>query len=257
MLIHWRALDALLPPRRARNECLHVGAHLAEEAETYRKLGIGHRTWVESNPELVATLSENPALQGDSILQACAWEKSGVELSFNINSNSQTSSVFSLGTARERYPEILGKQVIKLNSVALQDVLPSSYEPCLIALDIQGAELQALRGMSRLLTQAHIVYSEVHREEIYVGCSQVSEIDAFMAEYGFRRVVTVWTDHNWGDAIYAKNPNPSRLLIAWVFRFLGQADSRRRNIRKRLDRRLRLSRRWFRRKRDGLRARLR
>lgn len=69
-------------------------------------------------------------------------------------------------------------------------------------MDIQGAELKALRGMGDILKQFKWAYLEVNKAELYKGCALVEDIDLYMLSYGFRRVETSWTGAMWGDALY-------------------------------------------------------
>jgi hypothetical protein len=75
-----------------------------------------------------------------------------------------------------------------------------------INIDTQGAELAVLRGMGKMLRQLSIkaVYLEVNRSELYQGIPLVRELDAFLLAEDFVRVHTVWTDADWGDALYVK-----------------------------------------------------
>jgi hypothetical protein len=42
----------------------------------------------------------------------------------------------------------------------------------------------------------------VNKAELYRDCCLISEIDEYLSKYGFKRVITRWTPHNWGDALY-------------------------------------------------------
>ena len=72
-------------------------------------------------------------------------------------------------------------------------------------LDIQGAELKALKGMEEYLDKVDYIYTEVNEDYVYKGCALVSELDEFLGKYGFTRVETSWAGNcKWGDAFYIK-----------------------------------------------------
>ena len=71
-------------------------------------------------------------------------------------------------------------------------------------LDIQGYELQALKGMSCQLHFIKVVYCEVNFQEVYKNNTMVYEVDQFLSQYGFKRVATSKCKEGWGDAIYVK-----------------------------------------------------
>jgi hypothetical protein len=64
--------------------------------------------------------------------------------------------------------------------------------------------------MGDLLNNFDDVYLEVNREHLYEKCCLVDELDSFLYNFKFKRLETVWTDANWGDAIYIKSTKPSK-----------------------------------------------
>ena len=71
-------------------------------------------------------------------------------------------------------------------------------------LDIQGAELLALKGFLKGLEKIEYVYTEVNSGEVYKDCAKIEELDFFLKEYNFERVETNMTQYEWGDAFYRK-----------------------------------------------------
>ena len=71
-------------------------------------------------------------------------------------------------------------------------------------MDIQGAELLALKGSSDTLKNIDYVYLEVNEKELYTGCGLLSEVDEYLKEKGFTRVEINMTPHGWGDAFYTR-----------------------------------------------------
>ena len=65
----------------------------------------------------------------------------------------------------------------------LADWVP--VQPLLIKLDVQGYELEALRGMPALLDQAAYIYLELSFAPLYFGQPVASEIIGWLAERGF------------------------------------------------------------------------
>ena len=63
----------------------------------------------------------------------------------------------------------------------------------------------ALQGATKSLPYAKVLYLEVNEKELYKNCGLIQDIDAFLATYNFKRVLTSMTRHGWGDALYIKN----------------------------------------------------
>jgi hypothetical protein len=60
----------------------------------------------------------------------------------------------------------------------------------------------ALKGATQSIKYANAIYLEVNEKELYKKCSLIHEIDAFLSNYKFKRVLTEMTPHGWGDALY-------------------------------------------------------
>jgi hypothetical protein len=62
----------------------------------------------------------------------------------------------------------------------------------------------ALKGAKKSIEYAKAIYLEVNEKELYQNCGLIGEIDKYMAEYNFIRVLTDITCHGWGDALYIR-----------------------------------------------------
>lgn len=186
---------------------LHIGASHGEERDAYQNNGVEAVLWVEAIPNIFEKLKENLGVDdgqrylGHTAVNACIHETSGLELDFNISSNEgQSSSIFELGTHAEVHPDVVYTHKIKVKTKRADEILP--YAPDMVNLDIQGAELLALKSMS-WIDKVKYVYTEVNSKELYVGCALIGDIDEYLAQFGFERVETVWAGETfWGDAFY-------------------------------------------------------
>jgi len=72
-------------------------------------------------------------------------------------------------------------------------------------IDVQGYELEVMKGSVETLKQIDYIYCEVNKAEIYENNAYIDEIDSFLSQYSFERVeIQWWEDHDWGDALYVK-----------------------------------------------------
>lgn len=185
-----------------------MGAHLAEEEEEYlnHNWDAGSKIyWVESQPELVNKLIRKVNTQRSEIINSTAWSSNDVELTLKVASNSQSSSLYSFGTHRSDYPEIRVVNEIRVISERLDKSLAGKIFD-FVNIDIQGAELEALKGLGDLLDQTKWIYLEVNKKTVYAGCANILEIDDFLKTKQFKRVETrLIPFKGWGDAIYIKN----------------------------------------------------
>jgi hypothetical protein len=87
----------------------------------------------------------------------------------------------------------------------VDDLYGSTGLPDFINIDIQGAELQALTGARRILSETKVVYTEVSKKLIYREGTHIHDLDEFLKGFGFKRMTTRWImREGWGDALYLK-----------------------------------------------------
>lgn len=184
---------------------LHVGAHNAEESEDYRTFQWGKVIWVEAQQDLINSIRKklDPAM--NTAIHATVWSQSGIEMVFNVASNTQSSSLLNFGSHEADYPDITVTNSHKVITETLESVIPPDAKFDFINLDIQGVELQALKGLGKYFDQINWIYTEVNKEEVYKDCSKVKDIDEYLEGKGFKRIATRWIrGQGWGDALYVR-----------------------------------------------------
>jgi FkbM family methyltransferase len=184
---------------------VHVGAHEAEESEYYQRFGFGNVIWVEAQPDLIEKL-KSKIVPPSRVIHALVWNESGVEMQLKLASNGQSTSLFELGTHKESYPNIEVSGFAELTTSRLEDILPLDIDYNFLNLDIQGAEFEAIEGLGSLLLKFDYIYTEVNRAQLYKGIKEITAIDDYLGLQSFQRVATVWTDADWGDALYIRVP---------------------------------------------------
>ena len=200
---------------------IHIGAHEAEEFLAYKKAGWGRTIWVEAQSEKVELVRSIVEKSGDLVFEAAVWNESGVELELQIMNNTQSTSLLNLGTHKESYPDIIRVESRKVKTKILDDIVPHDFGAELIALDIQGAELMALKGFRNGINSARWIYSEVNKKAVYENCCRIEDMDSFLSDHGFSRKVTRWSTDGWGDALYTRNEMEFKKLCGSLLNLTG------------------------------------
>lgn len=182
---------------------VHVGAHLAEELGDYEAFGFGPVVWIEAQPRLADELKSR-VKPPSQVIQALVWDKSGEEKVLKLTNNSQSSSIFDLGTHQVDHPDVKVVDELTLRTVRLDEILPTDMSHNFLNIDIQGAEYQALKSLGWLLGKFDYVYLEVNSAQVYKEIKQIDDLDLLLADEGFIRVATIWTPASWGDALYIR-----------------------------------------------------
>jgi FkbM family methyltransferase len=185
---------------------LHLGAHEGEEAAIYSRCGLDRVVWIEGNPELIPALRASLEPRGHVVLEGLLSERTGESREFFVTNNGMSSSLLPLGTHLTSHPDVQVTHTLSLVTTTVDDLAASHDLSGLdfLNVDLQGAELLALRGSDATLKQVDYVYTEVNRDQVYEGAAQIEDLDRFLAAHGFARIVTRWTSAQWGDALYVR-----------------------------------------------------
>lgn len=100
------------------------------------------------------------------------------------------------------------RQVVEVLQVRLEDVMQGNNEIDLLKLDLQGYELEALKGCGRLLERIKIITIEIEFVALYDGQPLFGDIDVFLRAHEFRmlNLYELYTQPDGqltaGDAVY-------------------------------------------------------
>ena len=184
---------------------IHIGAHECEEDKFYKQINVDKVIWIDALQHKVDEFKN----KGFNIFQAVISDKDDESVNFNITNNLQSSSILELDTHLKHHPwvHVLARVVMKTKKldtfVQENKVDMNNYN--FLNLDIQGAELMALKGFSTNLDKIDYIYTEVNVEHLYKNCALLEDLDNFLSQYNFKRVLTDITQYKWGDAFYVKN----------------------------------------------------
>ena len=187
------------------NGVFHLGAHECEQLDIYNHLGIENKNivWIDAVSSKVAEATERGI---PNVYSAVVTDKDDADVIFNISNNVQSSSVLQFGTHLQEHPWVVYVDTVKLKTITIDtffernNIDASKYD--FWNFDIQGAELMALKGATKSIKYAKMIYLEVNEKELYEKCGLINEVDAFLSGYNFKRVLTEMTNHGWGDALY-------------------------------------------------------
>lgn len=183
---------------------LHVGAHECEELIEYEKyLPRNKILWIEAIPEKVL---QNRTKYSDLLIHNAVVSDVEEDVKFNISNNGQSSSMLELGLHKLFYPSIKYTHYFETRTKLLKDIISDyNIKYNFLNLDIQGAELKALKGMESYLSSVDYIYTEVNADYVYKDCAIITEIDEYLIKFGLHRVETEWAGYtHWGDAFYIR-----------------------------------------------------
>lgn len=206
MLISLEEINQVLSSKNIKIKgSLHIGAHDCEEMTFYNQMGLNKEdiVWIDALPFKVSE-AKNRGIP--NVYNAVISDKDDEEVVFNISNNFQSSSILEFETHSKEHPYVVYIGKIKQKSITVDtffernNIDVSKYD--FWNFDIQGAELLALKGAKNSIKHAKVLYLEVNEKELYKNCGLIGEIDKYLSEFNFKRVLTKMTEHGWGDSLY-------------------------------------------------------
>lgn len=176
---------------RQSHGVLHLGAHEGQEARTYGRL-LKPVIWIEAIPLYFQKLQENiKPFDNQTALNALLDSQCHSSRDFFITSNNgESSSIYPLA-GNEYWLGLENSEVCKLPSVRLDCI----FSPLEIQqfdywiVDVQGAELEVLKGAGDLLNYCKYLQVEISQEIFYEGGAQFQELKSFLE---MRSFVPMW-----------------------------------------------------------------
>jgi FkbM family methyltransferase len=183
---------------------IHVGAHYGEEHQTYKKLGINDITYFEPIPKTYKVLEERVK---DATLYnfGLGDEEKEVEMFVEDLDKYGCSSILEPTSNYKGYATFTVQKNIKIKKLDSFNLNNANF----LNIDVQGYELNVLKGGKDTLNHIDYVLCEVHRitpnkKLDYIGAPLIDDITKFLSHYGFELKDVNWAGVSWGDAFYIK-----------------------------------------------------
>ncbi len=184
---------------------IHVGAHYGQEYNDYRIAGIKQMLFIEPCEKafnlLKATIG---TFTGVTLFNSACGESFSIsEMNVEQANHGMSNSLLKPAKHLDQYPSIQFTSTEEVEVRPLDEITSHlSSRGNLLVMDVQGFELEVLKGASQTLKQIDYVYTEVNRDEVYENCARVEQLDEFLSD--FTRVETNWEGGTWGDAWYIR-----------------------------------------------------
>ena len=159
----------------------------------------------EPNPVPFEKAKKNTAKYSNVEVENLGLSDKIGEVDFHVTTNSVSSSLFQI----KDFSEISPDKIIKIPATTLDNYFEVHKEILLIKLDVQGAELNILRGAKETLKKTKLILTEVSITEFYHGACLYFDLDGFLRANHFK-IHTIITNYNndgvkYFDILYIKS----------------------------------------------------
>jgi FkbM family methyltransferase len=204
----------------AKRGIIHVGADTGQEVPQYLDYGFKNIILIEANPRSYKALEAKFSRYCNvSLFNYAICDRSGI-VDFHIHTSrsgsTEPASILPMNRFKQIVKTLHTAETIQVPAITL-DCLVETYDIALdgynfVNIDIQGAELLALRGATKVMPFLDAIIAEVNLIEMYESGALESEIVAFLASQGFEKRHAVYhtlydetsTFPAWGECLFMK-----------------------------------------------------
>lgn len=178
------------------NGVIHVGGHLGEEISDYKK----QTTNIHIFEPLEWCYDKIDSSVHKYNVALGSTEKT-VEM--YVANNNQSSSILAPKEHLNEHSWVhfTHKKMVEVKTLDSYNITSCNF----LNIDVQGYELEVLKGSSKTLDGIDYILIEINEKELYENCPMVHDLDSFLTD--FERVETYMTPHGWGDAFYVRKNN--------------------------------------------------
>jgi FkbM family methyltransferase len=215
---------------------VHCGAHEGQEAERYAACDVGRVLWIEGDPEHTRALARKLAPYPLQEWATAMLDETPRRRVFHRadsadgTNRGQSSSLLELGTHATVHPDVEFVGETEVDTFTLDQVMHRTWPsderyPTMANLDLQGMELDVLRGAPQTLAALDLVYTEVNVDELYKGGTLLPGLDAFLVAHGFECIEVKLAGSQtrldaarwlgWGDGVWRRSATPRPLAETW------------------------------------------
>ena len=139
------------------------------------------------------------------LVEKAVWDEEGT-ISFYpvINGNTGASSCF---VAIDDYKyETYEQNEVLVPAIRLEGwFAETGVSPDLICIDLQGAELRALKGMGEIPASVKYIITEGQTKPMYAGVNLIPEIEDYLEDFGFSIREERLINPYFGDFLFVRN----------------------------------------------------
>jgi FkbM family methyltransferase len=189
---------------------IQAGAHHGEELEEFRNclMSRDNGPLIFDNIHMFEPLPRafdvlNRKVISEKVYNVALGEKDDVAiLHVDKENQGQSSSILVPELHKTQYPDITFPEEILVEVKTLDSYQIKTCNA--LWMDVQGYELNVLKGAIKTLEFIDYIYTEVNVDEVYKDCARLYQMDEFLKTFGFERVELDLFGKTWGDAFYIK-----------------------------------------------------
>lgn len=194
---------------------MQIGANSGQEIKKFASADIRYGVFIEPLPKAFQQLQSAVSLHpGYVAINALCGSEAGKQSSFFVSNQSGVSSSMLKPTGHLGiHPEVKFDQNLILRTSTVDEIVKNlsvSHETLagkidLLYIDVQGAELDVLKGSQEFLNKIKFVFLEVSHGGLYEGDTSIRTIMEYLEIRQFKLAFAYLNKHGWGDALFIRD----------------------------------------------------
>jgi FkbM family methyltransferase len=171
----------------ASNGIIHIGAHFGQEAEYYHSVN-KKVIWIEALPEVYEILkTQIKQYPNQKAYCALLGARKSNKVKFYLSNNNFSASSFYKLSPNSGFNNVEIKGEVELPCVRLDSLLHENVVKGFNhwVLDVQGAELEVLKGAGKLIYYIFSIQVEVSTRITYLNGTKYKDLKDFLGKVGF------------------------------------------------------------------------
>lgn len=191
---------------------IHVGSHYGQDNNQYELLNVESIYWCEADSICASELRSR--YPNSRVIEGVFWSAVGKKMDFWIMSNRAHNSLYQPKLSDE------GIRRVKVSTTTLdfefQDL--ELTPPIMLILDVQGAELEVLRGSSKLLSTVNFLVCEITDKSSISNFSVTrNDVEKLLKPLDYSRSIRRWSfSGEYFDQLYVRRSKIKILRILVV-----------------------------------------
>ena len=163
---------------------MHIGGHRGQDGHNYQVIMKEESRIIWAEPDIANAQVIQEKYPSQKVLTDVFWSEKNMEINFYKTKDSEKSSA-------KKPIDMLTETVVEeitLRTTTIDSEIPKDTKKCLLVLDVQGGEIEVLRGASGSFNHIKWIVLEVTSNGVeYENVPTEIKLDSLLKSKGFRK----------------------------------------------------------------------
>ena len=193
---------------------MHIGGHRGQDGHNYQVIMKEESRIIWAEPDIANAQVIQEKYPSQKVLTSVFWSEKNMEINFYKTRDSEKSSA-------KKPIDMLTETVIEeitLRTTTIDSEIPKDTKKCLLVLDVQGGEIEVLRGASGSFNRVKWIVLEVTSNGVeYENVPTEIQLDSLLNSKGFRKSISrISHNGDYKDQLYLRDGKVKSSILMMV-----------------------------------------